>query len=308
MSLFQIWMLFYNIILIGYVLILVLMYDPDIGVKFERIQDDETQYIGSTSSSAYSRTDSSSTYFTDTHWNTSPFPDNKNEGSLILLSTTAIQAMFAADRMILIFFTIELLVRFGTCPRKLVFIKDPFNIIDIVAILPKVVIDSILWAETDNGEDVGTLVQIGWVQVYIKISSVLRVVRLINIARHYIASRVFLLTIWESRKEIVLLLSLYISCATFFAVSVYYCEDHGPDNFPTMASGIWWALITMATVGYGDIYPRSELGKTIGVMCAFSGVIATALPVAVIATNYNIIYRAAKVRARLKPVEHPAMQ
>ena len=86
----------------------------------------------------------------------------------------------------------------------------------------------------------------------------------------------------------------------FYATAVYYAEEGKNDEFNSIAAGLWWALITMTTVGYGDIYPKTELGKTLGVMCSFSGVIATALPIAVISTNYNNIYRAAKVKQRLK--------
>ena len=205
-------------------------------------------------------------------------------------------SLLLIDRILVWFFCFEILFRFLVCPQKFGFLKDKFNLIDIVAVVPRAAIA--IMFEMSLG-DIGQMLAVSWVQTYIKISSVLRVVRLINLARHYIASRVFLVTMWESRKEIMLLLSLYVAGATFFAVSVFYCEQGQSDPFPTMASGIWWALITMTTVGYGDMWPHTELGKAVGVMCAFSGVICTALPIAVIATNYNIIYRTAKVRAKL---------
>ena len=206
-------------------------------------------------------------------------------------------AIMQTDRVATWFFFWELLIRFLVCPYKINFLKDTFNIIDILAVLPWTVIVLLFQLSSTNLND---FLYQDWVQIYIKISGVLRVVRLINLARHYIASRVFLITVWESRKEMMLLLSLYISGATFFAVATFYCEQGNNEQFPSMAAGIWWAIITMSTVGYGDITPKTEMGKTIGVMCAFSGVICTALPVAVIATNYNIIYKTAKVRAKLR--------
>ena len=178
--------------------------------------------------------------------------------------------------------------------------KDKFNIIDILAIIPWTFIVCLVQVSKKSFAEF--LVQ-NWVRIYIKVAGVLRVVRLINLARHYIASRVFLITIWESRKEMFLLFSLYVTGATFFAVATFYCEKGHNNQFSTMTQGIWWAIITMSTVGYGDIYPQTELGKAVGMLCAFSGVICTALPVAVIATNYNIIYKTAKVRAKLKTMK-----
>ena len=207
------------------------------------------------------------------------------------------------DRAVSWLFFTELLIRFIVCPDKISFLKEYFNWVDILGILPWTVIVCILHTSRDN---IIEILDVEWIGVYVRIAMCLRVVRLINLSRHYIATRVFVITMWESRREIVLLLSLYITVATFFAAATYYAEENNDQDFPTMASGIWWAMITMAAVGYGDMYPRTELGKSIGALCAFSGLICTALPVAVIANNYNIIYRTAKVRKDLRNLESSA--
>ena len=193
------------------------------------------------------------------------------------------------DVMLGWFFFIELSIKFITCPRKLQFFRNKFNVIDVLTIVPRTVL---MIAYYDN-EIYRVLIVQTWPIMYVKVVSILRVIRLANMSRHYVPARVFLTTIWESRNEIGLLLSLYVAGATIFASVLFFCEQTNPNDFPTMASGVWWAFITMTTVGYGDMYPRTELGKSVGVMCAFSGVVATALPVAVIATNYSVIYQTA---------------
>ena len=214
----------------------------------------------------------------------------------MVMNNDIMSGFVITDRVITFYFLLELFVRFSVCPYKRKCLKSAFNIIDILAIVPWTVIQVLLQA---SHEDFSQFFSQEWVQIYSRFAGVLRVVRLISLARHYVAARVFLITVWESRKEMMLLLSLYVTGATFFAVATYYCEQGNNEQFSTMAAGIWWAIITMSTVGYGDITLQSELGKTIGVMCAFSGVICTALPVAVIATNYSIIYKTAKVRNKL---------
>ena len=276
---FQIWLGVYTCLMIGSIIILILLYDPILGVSSNNIEEcvlDETS-------------------------NTTATICSEPEGKV----WTAFEIILEIDRDLYWFFFCELILRFIVCPHKLSFIKDKYNIFDIIAIVPRAVIGG-LFQTTQR--DISDVLNVTWIQVYVRASSVLRVIRLINLARHFVASRVFIITLWESRKEIILLLSLYITCSTFYAVSVFYAESDYEGNVPTVASGIWWGLITMTTVGYGDMYPKSEMGKVIGVICAFSGVITTALPVAVIATNYNIIYRTAKVKERLKALEEKRAQ
>ena len=205
------------------------------------------------------------------------------------------------DQGIAYFFFFELIIRFVVCPHKLRFLKDWFSFIDIVGIIPWAFIQMVISVSDDGADE--TLEEHLWIYIYIRVAGVVRVIRLLGFARHYLAYRVFLITIWESRREIALLLALYITGATFFASATFFAEEEDYHDFPTMASGLWWAMITMSTVGYGDMYPRTALGKSIGVFCAFSGLIATALPVAVIATNYNAIYQTAETRTKIRHIK-----
>ena len=273
-------MVFYNCLVLGSIILLVITYDPNIDII---TSDESNNDVNDASNSTASETNLTSTK------NIAKISDNNY--------TTDLFVILLIDRIITYIFFMEILIRFIVCPKKLKFFKNVFNWIDIIAIMPWTLL--VIMIQTSHLETADFILQ-AEVQIYIKVASTLRVIRLISLARHHVASLVFLVTLWESRKEILLLMSLYITYATFFAVAVYFVEEGKNDDFSSMAIGIWWAIITMSTVGYGDIYPNTELGKTLGIACAFSGVIATALPVAVISTNYGAIYRAAKVRQRLK--------
>ena len=62
---------------------------------------------------------------------------------------------------------------------------------------------------------------------------------------------------------------------------------------------MWWALVTMTTVGYGDMVPKTYLGMFVGTLCALGGVLTVALPVPVIVSNFAMYYSHTQARAKL---------
>jgi len=87
-----------------------------------------------------------------------------------------------------------------------------------------------------------------------------------------------------------------------FASLVYYAEriQTNPHNdFNSIPLGLWWALVTMTTVGYGDMAPKTYIGMFVGALCALAGVLTIALPVPVIVSNFTMYYSHTQARAKL---------
>ena len=87
-----------------------------------------------------------------------------------------------------------------------------------------------------------------------------------------------------------------------FVSLVYYAERlHTNPNydFKSIPEGLWWAVVTMTTVGYGDMVPKTYAGIIVGSLCALSGVLVIALPVPVIVSNFSMFYSHTQARMKL---------
>ena len=117
-----------------------------------------------------------------------------------------------------------------------------------------------------------------------------------------VAWQILIHTFKASLHELFMLTYFLVLFIVIFASLVYYAErtQFNPKNdFDSIPVGLWWAIITMTTVGYGDLTPKTYLGMLVGSMCAVLGVLTIALPVPVIVSNFALFYSHTKARAKL---------
>ncbi|VDM74373.1 unnamed protein product [Strongylus vulgaris] len=142
--------------------------------------------------------------------------------------------------------------------------------------------------------------------------------RLFKLTQHHRGLQILIHTFRASAKELILLVFFLILGIVIFAALVYYAEkmEVNPDNqFQSIPLGLWWAICTMTTVGYGDMTPHTSFGRLVGSLCAVMGVLTIALPVPVIVSNFAMFYshtqardKLPKKRRRVLPVEQIRLQ
>lgn len=199
-----------------------------------------------------------------------------------------------------VWFTLEFLVRVICCPDKLVFIRNSLNIIDFVAILPFYLEMGLSGLSSKAASDV-----LG----FLRVVRFVRILRIFKLTRHFVGIRVLGHTLRASVNEFLLLVIFLALGVLIFATMIYYAERIGakPDDpsgfnhthFKNIPISFWWAVVTMTTLGYGDMYPQTWLGMIVGALCALAGVLTIAMPVPVIVNNFGMYYSLAMAKQKL---------
>ncbi|XP_039280995.1 potassium voltage-gated channel protein Shaw isoform X2 [Nilaparvata lugens] len=215
------------------------------------------------------------------------------------------QAFFYVELACNAWFTFELAVRSVVSPNLVQFVKSPVNVIDAVATL-SFYTDSLLHNSLDQRLDKSDIVEF---------FSIIRILRLFKLTRHSPGLKILIHTFKASAKELTLLVFFLVLGIVVFASLIYYAEklQANPHNdFKSIPEGLWWAIVTMTTVGYGDMAPKTYVGMFVGALCALAGVLTIALPVPVIVSNFSMFYshtqarsKLPKKRRRVLPVEQP---
>ncbi|XP_008109539.1 potassium voltage-gated channel subfamily A member 5 [Anolis carolinensis] len=210
--------------------------------------------------------------------------------------STLSDPFFIIETTCVIWFTFELLVRFFACPSKPEFSRNIMNIIDIVAIIPYfITLGTELAHEQQKEEQLGSTGNGGQQQAMslaiLRVIRLVRVFRIFKLSRHSKGLQILGQTLKASMRELGLLIFFLFIGVILFSSAVYFAEADDPEShFSSIPDAFWWAVVTMTTVGYGDMRPVTVGGKIVGSLCAIAGVLTIALPVPVIVSNFNYFY------------------
>ncbi|XP_067935378.1 potassium voltage-gated channel subfamily B member 2-like [Watersipora subatra] len=219
---------------------------------------------------------------------------------------TTYDIIWTLEEAFFTFFLLEITVRFICSPNKRQFLCS-MNMVDVlivgVELLPITVIRIFRLTEKSIlGSEMCLVINllVGTMTVAVQ----MRCFRLMMLATRNTQLRVLLLTIYNSKTEIGLLITVVVMSSLIFGPAMYVMEFMGKHvsnstpNLDSIPASYWWVIVTMSSVGYGDFYPTNIFGYLLAIVVIMFGLIVTALPVAIIGANFTIIYKYNKKRSQ----------
>jgi voltage-gated potassium channel len=194
---------------------------------------------------------------------------------------SAYRSVFIAiETFSLVVFTVEYLLRIWVAvehaPRRHLsakrarweYIKSPAGLIDLISVLP-------FWLAFFTPAE-------------FRVILVFRIVRFLKLARYSPALRSLLDALAAERRALFGCLVIMVGMAFIAAALIHVAERSvQPDKFGTIPDSMWWAIVTLGQIGYGDAVPITTWGRLIGVMTIFVGLIMIALPIGIVATAFS---------------------
>ncbi|KAG7482680.1 potassium voltage-gated channel subfamily G member 4-like [Solea senegalensis] len=213
-------------------------------------------------------------------------------------------SMFVVESICVAWFTLEFLLRFVNAQSKLAFVREPLNVIDAIAILPYYV-SLVIDVRDQSQEDVVLGAGRGYLDklsLILRLLRALRILYVMRLARHSLGLQTLGLTMKRSMREFGLLLLFVCVAVTLFSPLVHLAESelapfaatHPHHSFSSIPASYWWAIISMTTVGYGDMVPRSIPGQIVALTSILSGILIMAFPATSIFHTFSRSYQELK--------------
>ena len=185
-------------------------------------------------------------------------------------------AFFVIDKTAAGIFILDYLLRWATADYKLslrsplCYLRYPFTfmaIIDLLSILPSL-----------------TVINQGFKLLrLLRMFRTLRVLRVFKVARYSKNFAIIMAVIRRSKRSLIAVGTLAVCYILIAALVIFNVE---PETFDTFFDAVYWATVSLTTVGYGDIYPISGVGRVITMISSFLGIAIVALPSGIITAGY----------------------
>ena len=116
----------------------------------------------------------------------------------------------------------------------------------------------------------------------------LRIIRLLKFSRYSNSINTLLVVLWDQRKSLVLHFFILFIILIISSSGMYLVEkDIQPEKFGSIPQSMWWSIVTLTTVGYGDVYPVTSMGKFFGSIIIILGIGTVALPSGILASAFT---------------------
>ena len=177
-------------------------------------------------------------------------------------------------------FTVEYVLRLISVGRPWLYARSFFGVVDLLAVLPTYV---------------SFFVPGSQYLLVIRVLRVLRIFRVLKIVQYVGEANLLLEALRASQRKITVFLFTVVTLAIIFGALMYVIEDP-KDGFTSIPRSVYWAIVTLTTVGYGDISPKTDLGQIISAVIMILGYGIIAVPTGIVSAEF------AQIGRRMAPV------
>jgi len=183
--------------------------------------------------------------------------------------------LYIGEWVFTILFTIEFLLRLYSIGRPLSYATSFFGVVDLLAILPTYL--SLIFPGTHYF-------------LVVRVLRVLRIFRVLKLVQYVGESRLLMRAMRASSRKITVFLFVVLTLVVIFGSLMYIIEDP-QSGFTSIPQSIYWAIVTLTTVGYGDISPQTGLGQTLAALIMIIGYAIIAVPTGIVTAELTQGYK-----------------
>lgn len=217
---------------------------------------------------------------------------------------------FGIETFCIVIFTVEFILRISSAPNTCKFMYDIYTIIDIGAIFP-------YYLEVGIDVQDGVMFNVSeasFSAAFLRVFRLLRVLRVFKMARYLSWMKLFTVSIKQSLPPLGMFTFFVAIVITVFGCFIFYLEKGvwttvngesmyvvasgplagSPSQFSSIPEAMYWCIITMTTVGYGDMFPLTTAGKLVAAAASLTGIFVLAIPITIISSNFNREYEREK--------------
>ncbi|CAF4362013.1 unnamed protein product, partial [Rotaria sp. Silwood2] len=194
---------------------------------------------------------------------------------------------FIIQTICVVFFTVELILRIISAPSFVDFVKNIMNWIDIAVIVPYYITLGIYLADRNNQINTATADGLR----FLRILRFTRVLKFYRVFRNVKSLRALVATIRESLPDFFIMINILTLLSFLFGAAAYFAEnDANGQAFDSIPKATYWGIITIASVGYGDIAPITPAGRAIACLCGLCGATTIGMLVSVLVDRYQRVF------------------
>lgn len=189
--------------------------------------------------------------------------------SIAVVSSRIGVILFWAEWTFTVLFTVEYLLRIYCAPKPWAYMRSFYGVVDLVSVLPTYL---------------ALIVPGASFILVMRLIRVLRIFRVLKLARYLAEADTLVRSLLQARRKIFVFFCVVLVLSTIFGSVMYVVE--GPQNgFTSIPKSIYWTIVTITTVGYGDITPQTVMGQIVASLSMLTGYSIIAIPTGIVSAE-----------------------